>query len=110
MRHFVPYIDFLVSRLSIDHSGDRRKSSIRILAGWLSPCVRCARDNACQRVEHFISDRGNVVVLPANGESMWWYEAERFVQRFRGHHGGLEPDELHVPFAALTLGSTGHPA
>lgn len=53
---------------------------------------------------------GNVVVLPANGESVWWYEAERFIQRFRGHHGGLEPDELHVPFAALTLGSTGHPA
>jgi len=53
---------------------------------------------------------GNVVVLPANGESVWWYEAERFVQRFRGHHGGLEPDELHVPFAALTLGSTGQPA
>ncbi len=53
---------------------------------------------------------GNVVVLPVDGESVWWYEAERFIQRFRGHHGGLEPDELHVPFAALTLGSTGHAA
>jgi hypothetical protein len=53
---------------------------------------------------------GNVVILPGAGESVWWYEAGRFIQRFRGHHGGLEPDELHVPFAALTLGPSGSPA
>lgn len=53
---------------------------------------------------------GNVVVLPHDGESVWWYEAERFEQRFRGHHGGLEPAELHVPFAALALAETAHQA
>ena len=53
---------------------------------------------------------GNVLILPADGESVWWYEAEKFIQRFRGHHGGLQPEELRVPFAALTLGSTAHPA
>ena len=41
---------------------------------------------------------------------MWWYEAEKFIQRFRGHHGVLQPEERRVPFAALTLGSTAHPA
>lgn len=49
---------------------------------------------------------GNVVILPHDGETVWWYEAERFEQRFRGHHGGLQPAELHVPFAALALGDS----
>ena len=53
---------------------------------------------------------GNVVVLPHDGESVWWYEAERFEQHFRGHHGGLEPAEMHVPFAALVLAETAHHA
>jgi predicted AlkP superfamily pyrophosphatase or phosphodiesterase len=47
---------------------------------------------------------GEVVVLPAPGESVWWREPGRFDMRFRGHHGGLSPDEMLIPLAALPLG------
>jgi predicted AlkP superfamily pyrophosphatase or phosphodiesterase len=47
---------------------------------------------------------GNVVVLPGPGETVWWREAGRFDMRFRGHHGGLSPDEMLIPLAALPLG------
>jgi len=47
---------------------------------------------------------GDVVVLPRPGESVWWREPGRFDMRFRGHHGGLSPDEMLIPLAALPLG------
>ena len=46
---------------------------------------------------------GEVVVLPKPGESVWWREPGRFDMRFRGHHGGLSPDEMFIPLAALPL-------
>jgi hypothetical protein len=47
---------------------------------------------------------GDVVVLPRPGASVWWREAGRFDMRFRGHHGGLSPEEMLIPLAALPLG------
>jgi len=47
---------------------------------------------------------GDVVVLPRPGESVWWREPGRFDMHFRGHHGGLSPDEMFIPLAALPLG------
>ena len=32
--------------------------------------------------------RGNLVVLPYRGEAVWWYEKDRFEQKYFGHHGG----------------------
>jgi len=46
---------------------------------------------------------GDLVVLPAPGGSVWWREPGRFEMRFRGHHGGLSPDEMLIPLAALPL-------
>jgi len=46
---------------------------------------------------------GDVVVLPRPGESVWWREPGRFDMRFRGHHGGLSPDEMLIPLAALPV-------
>ena len=37
----------------------------------------------------FLGRVGNLVILPYEGEAVWWYEKDRFEQRFRGHHGGL---------------------
>jgi hypothetical protein len=46
---------------------------------------------------------GDVLVLPEPGESVWWWEAGRFEQRFRGHHGGLTADEMEIPLGRLEL-------
>lgn len=40
---------------------------------------------------------GDLVILPVAGESVWWYEKDRFEQRFRGHHGGLTRAEVEIP-------------
>jgi hypothetical protein len=47
---------------------------------------------------------GDVVVLPRPGETVWWREAGRFDMQFHGHHGGLSPEEMLIPLAALPLG------
>jgi len=47
---------------------------------------------------------GDVLVLPGPGGTVWWREPGRFDMRFRGHHGGLSPDEMLIPLAALPLG------
>jgi hypothetical protein len=44
---------------------------------------------------------GDVCVLPAPGATVWWRERGRFGMRFRGHHGGLTPDEAHTHVASL---------
>jgi predicted AlkP superfamily pyrophosphatase or phosphodiesterase len=39
---------------------------------------------------------GNLVILPYQKESVWWYEKGKFEQRFYGHHGGLTPEEMET--------------
>jgi type I phosphodiesterase/nucleotide pyrophosphatase len=46
---------------------------------------------------------GDVLVLPAPGETVWWRESRRFDMRFRGHHGGLTPEEAHTLVASLVV-------
>ena len=38
--------------------------------------------------ETFLGRVGNLVVLPYRGEAVWWYEKDRFEQKYFGHHGG----------------------
>lgn len=49
----------------------------------------------------FLSRVGNVAILPFQKESVWWYEKDIFEQKNFGHHGGLTPDEMDIPFMAL---------
>jgi len=39
---------------------------------------------------------GNLIILPYRYESVWWYEKDKFEQRFYGHHGGLTPQEMET--------------
>ncbi len=44
----------------------------------------------------FLERVGNLVILPYRYESVWWYEKDKFEMRFRGHHGGLTPQEMET--------------
>ena len=39
---------------------------------------------------------GNLVILSYRYESVWWYEKDKFEQKYYGHHGGLTPQELET--------------
>jgi hypothetical protein len=43
----------------------------------------------------------NVAVLPYAGEAVYWLEAGKFEQRFRGQHGGLTATEMEIPLVGL---------
>lgn len=53
--------------------------------------------------ERFLARVGNLVVLPREGQCVWWYEKDRFEQRFYGHHGGLSAVEMEIPLLLLPL-------
>ncbi|MCX7753646.1 MAG: alkaline phosphatase family protein [Anaerolineales bacterium] len=46
---------------------------------------------------------GNLVILPYRYESVWWYEKDKFEQKYYGHHGGLTPQEMEIPLLAVEL-------
>lgn len=43
----------------------------------------------------------NIVVLPYEGEGVYWYEEGRFDQPFWGHHGGLTRPEMETLLLAV---------
>ena len=51
----------------------------------------------------FLARLGDLAVLPYAGETVWWYEKERFEQKFYGHHGGLTPQEMEIPVGLVVL-------
>ena len=46
---------------------------------------------------------GDLVVLPYDTGTVWWYEQGRFEHTFYGHHGGLSPDEMKIPLMLLPV-------
>ena len=52
--------------------------------------------------QRFLDRVSNLVVLPYEGESVFWYEEGRFQQSFYGHHGGLTRPEMETILLALT--------
>jgi hypothetical protein len=51
--------------------------------------------------DQFFARAGNLVILPYPSETVWWYEKDRFEQRFYGHHGGLTAEEMEIPLLLL---------
>jgi predicted AlkP superfamily pyrophosphatase or phosphodiesterase len=51
----------------------------------------------------FLGRMGNIVLLPYKYETIWWYEEGKFDMHFQGHHGGLTPEEMEIPFLLLPL-------
>jgi len=52
----------------------------------------------------FLERAGNLVILPYRYESVWWYEKDKFEQKFYGHHGGLTPQEMETVLYSLEVG------
>ena len=73
---------FLVPRL--EGKADVVKTQELIEQGYFGPDVS----------SRFRERVGNLIVLPYQYESVWWYEKGKFEQRFYGHHGGLTPQEM----------------
>ncbi|GAB4503571.1 MAG: alkaline phosphatase family protein [Anaerolineales bacterium] len=46
---------------------------------------------------------GNLVILPYRYQSVWWYEKDRFEQKYYGHHGGLTPQEMEIPLISYLV-------
>jgi predicted AlkP superfamily pyrophosphatase or phosphodiesterase len=46
----------------------------------------------------------NLVILPYQYESVWWYEKDKYEQKFYGHHGGLTPQEMEIPLYSCEIG------
>jgi predicted AlkP superfamily pyrophosphatase or phosphodiesterase len=55
--------------------------------------------------EAFWRRAGDVVVLPYDGQMVWWRDPAnpKHTQGFRGHHGGLSAQEMEIPLLALAL-------
>ena len=56
-----------------------------------------------QPSQDFMDRVGNVVILPYQHETVWWYEEGKFEMHFKGHHGGLTPEEMEIPLLLLPL-------
>ena len=56
-----------------------------------------------QPSKEFLTRVGNVVILPYQYETVWWYEEGKFEMHFQGHHGGLTPEEMEIPLLLLAL-------
>jgi hypothetical protein len=51
--------------------------------------------------EMFMRRVGDVAVLPYEGEQIWWWgERGEYVLPFKGHHGGLTPQEMETVLLA----------
>jgi hypothetical protein len=76
---------FLLSRL--EGKAEVRKVTELMELGYFGPVISPI----------FKARAGDLVILPYRGESVWWYEKNKFEQKFRGHHGGLTKQEMEIP-------------
>ncbi len=51
----------------------------------------------------FLGRAGDLVILPYRTESVWWYEKNKYEQRYYGHHGGLTAQEMEIPLVSWEM-------
>lgn len=51
----------------------------------------------------FRSRVGNLVILPYDNNTVWWYEKDKIFLEDAGHHGGLSREEMEIPVLAITI-------
>jgi predicted AlkP superfamily pyrophosphatase or phosphodiesterase len=44
-----------------------------------------------------------LVILPFEGQAVWWSSEGKYEQNFMGHHGGMTPAEMDIPLIILPL-------
>jgi predicted AlkP superfamily pyrophosphatase or phosphodiesterase len=76
---------FLATRL--EGKAEVRKVTDMAAEGYFGPKIS----------SQFKSRVGDLVILPVRYESVWWYEKNKYEQRYYGHHGGLTPQEMEIP-------------
>src|SRR5271157_278952 len=104
-------------------AGSCRDMFLYIKGVWLVEALRVLREKLHDKAivlttqelieqgyfgQKYISDAlagrlGNIVILPFEGECVWWYEKGLFEVSFLGHHGGLTKQEMEIPFLAWEL-------
>lgn len=90
--HLEEAYDLLANEL--EGYADVVKTSDLLRAGYFGKLPVCA---------DLLGRLGNLAILPHPNNCVWWYEKDRFVQKFLGHHGGLTAKEMEIPLALLDL-------
>lgn len=49
----------------------------------------------------FLTSVSPLVILPYDGQTVWWYEEGRYGMRYYGLHGGLSPQEMEIPLCMM---------
>ena len=52
----------------------------------------------------FLARVSPLVILPHDGQTVWWYEKGRYGMRYYGLHGGLSAQEMEIPLCLIEFG------
>lgn len=90
------YLDDAHSLLKNSLAGyaDVVKTSALLDAGYFGTLPVCA---------DLLGRLGNLTILPYEHNCVWWYQENKFEQKYYGQHGGLTPTEMEIPLALVEL-------